>query len=126
MSLNSENNPMEMRVPLGAISSDTQLELKEITKKLKILDLKVIDPTGVAADATNHVAIQLRRDAVILAEHSTDSAKEGALVAGVWATAPETDIHDVLKSANLNILVDIGGTGALNAGSVAVVRYIAV
>ena len=123
MSLNNENNPNEMRIALGVISSDTQFELKRLDKAIKILDVQVLDPTGVAADGTNHVGIQLRRDAVIIAEHSTDSAKEGALVAGVWKRMPEEGL-DVDKGANLNLLVDIGGSGALTAGSVAVIRYV--
>ena len=126
MSINNENNPMEMRVPLGVVSADTLFQLKEISKKLKILDFKILDPTGVAEDVTNFVKFQLRRDAVVIAEHSTETGNEGALAAGVWATAPETDIHDVLKGADLNINVDIEGTGATTAGAVAVVRYIEV
>lgn len=124
MSLNNENNPMEMRIPLGAVAADAQFELKEISKKLKILDFKVLDPTGEAEHASNYVEIKLRRDAVDLAVVSTETGNGGGLAAGVWQAAPESDIHDVLSGANLNILVDITGTGALNAGAVAVVRYV--
>ena len=126
MGLNNENNPYDIRVPLGVVSADTTFEVKDITKKLKIIDFKILDPTGVAEDGTNFVKVQLRRDAVVIAEHSTETGNEGALAAGVWSTAPEKDIHDVLKSAKLNVNVDVEGTGALTAGSVAVIRLIEV
>jgi len=126
MSLNNENNPMEMRVALGAVTADTQFELKRITKKMKILSLSVIDPTGEAEDAVNYVEVKLLRDAAVLANVSTETGEGGGLAAGVWQDAPETDIHDVLKDADLALLVDISGTGALNAGAVALVRYVEV
>ena len=127
MSLSNENNVYDIRVPLGVVSADTTFEVKDITKKLKIIDFKVIDPTGVAEDGTNFVKVQLRRAAVVIAEHSTETTVgEGSLAAGVWATAPEKDIHDVLKGAKLDVNVDISGTGALTAGSVAMIRLIEV
>ena len=122
MSLSNENNPNEMRIPLGAISADTQFELKRLSKRIKLLDMKIIDPVGVGEDATNYVRIQLRRGAALVAEFSTETGNEGALAAGVWGEAPEKDV-EIARDENLNLLVDVNGTGAMNAGSVAVVRY---
>jgi len=122
MSLNNENNPNEMRVPLGAISANTAFELKRLDKRIRVLDVQVLDPTGAAEDAANYVKVQLLRDAVVIAEHSTQTGNEGALAAGVWSKMPEQDV-DVLKGADLSLNVNVAGTGVLNAGSVAVVRY---
>ncbi len=103
MSLNNENNPNEMRIPLGAITADTTFELKRLDKKIKVLDVQVLDPTGIVENATNFVKVQLRRDAVVIAEHSTElTVGEGSLAAGVWAKMPEIDL-EVLKGEDLKL-----------------------
>lgn len=122
MSLNNENNPNEMRIAVGAITSDTVFELMRLDKKIKIIDVQLLDPTGETEDGTNFIEVELLRDAVIIAAYSTEDTAEGTLAAGVWTKFPETNII-VENDADLILNLDVNGTGNLNAGAVVVIKY---
>jgi hypothetical protein len=118
MSINNQNDPHVVSIKLGAIAADQLLKLMALgTRKAVMKSLKVVDPTGVAAHATNYVKIQLKVGATLLMEYSTQTGAEGALAAGVWGEAPESFVE--VDGGDIDLNIDIVGTGALNALSVA-------
>lgn len=118
MSINNQNSPHVVSIKLGAISADQLLKLFALgTRKAIMKSLKVVDPTGVAAHASNYVKIQLKKGSTLLMEYSTQDTAEGALAAGVWGVAPESFVE--VDGGDIDLNIDIVGTGALNALSVA-------
>ena len=120
MSLNNANNAQLIRVALGVVAADTLFKVLQLlnSKKAIVKSFKVLDPTGVAAHATNTVKVQLKKGATLLAEWDTTlTTGDGALVANTWAKAPETEIE--VDGGDLDVNVDVSGTGALAAGAVA-------
>lgn len=118
MSINNQNSPHVVSIKLGAISADQLLKLFSLgTRKAVMKSLKVVDPTGVAAHASNYVKIQLKKGSDLLMEYSTQDTAEGALAAGVWGVAPESFVE--VDGGDIDLNIDIVGTGALNALSVA-------
>lgn len=129
MSKSNAQNPQKMRVALGALAATTLVKAMRLTKKIRVIGFKVLDPTGVAEDGTNFLEIQLKRGSTLLAEISQETANEGALVAGVWSA----DAPEVVAAGNLGIEADRGddldvnvvknGSAVLTAGAVAEVAY---
>ena len=124
MALNNANNAQITRVALGAVAADTLFKVFQLlhSKKAIVKAFKVLDPTGVAAHASNTVKIQLKKGSTLLAEWDTTlTTGDGALVANTWAQAPETNIE--VDGGDLDINVDVAASGALNAGAVAMIEW---
>lgn len=129
MSKSNAQNPNKMRVALGALTVTTLVKAMRLNKKIRIVGFKVVDKTGVAEDGTNFLEIQLKRDAILLAQISQETGNQGALVAGVWSL----DAPEVIAAKNLGIEADRGadldvnvvknGTAVLTAGAVAEISY---
>lgn len=124
MSKSNENNAQVLRIPLGVVSADTLFKAMQLlnSKKAIVKSFKVLDPTGVAAHASNTVKIQLKKGSTLLAEWDTTATTgDGALVANTWAQAPETNIE--VDGGDVDVNVDISASGALTAGSVAQIEW---
>lgn len=129
MAKSNAENPQRIRIALGVISADLLIKVLRLVRKIRITGIKVIDSTGVAEDGTNFVRIQVKRGSVLLAEHSTETANEGALAAGVWSA----DFPEVVASPakgieadrgdDLDVNIDVEGSGALTARSAIEITY---
>lgn len=121
MSLNSANNPSHVRVALGAVAADTVFKVLKLERPMTLKQLQVLDPTGVAAHATNTVKVQVKVGSTVYAEWDTTlTTGDGALPANAWVVAPDKDI--ALPAGELDINVDIAASGALTTGAQCVVE----
>ena len=116
MSLNSQNSPSHVRVDLGAVAADTLFKVLKLERPMTLKQLQVLDPTGVAAHATNTVKVQVKVGSTVYAEWDTTlTTGDGALPANAWVVSPDKDIR--LPAGELDVNVDVSASGALNAGA---------
>ncbi len=93
---------------------------------LKIERVTLYNETGLAADAVNFFAVRVEDETpTTYAEHSTDSAAEGAIVADTPTDVAVENSGLVPPGSRLNLDLDEGGDTTLPAGKIQLVaRYI--
>lgn len=123
MSVNNENNPICVVVPLGSISADGSLPALYLPKKSKIVSCHVIDTAGVAADNSNYIDLRLQNGSTVIAELDTRAAHENGLTALV-AKAMNVDADEAVLAAgtSLKFVYDETGTVAMTT-AIAVIEY---
>jgi hypothetical protein len=108
----------------AAVTADTVKFFKNHTgRKLRIDKIHYNNPTGLAADASNYFAVQVKNGATVVGAWSTLTGAQGALVAGttVDLVLNTTDANLVLAAGDeLTLNLDETGTSTLPAGRVQV------
>lgn len=122
MSKSNENNPLLLPIDLGDVSADSTFQLGYCDHKHVLKKAKLLDGTGVAADNTNKVKVQIKAGSAVLCEFYTQSADEGALTANVWADFPELNV-EIPAGSQLTAVVDVSGTGELNDSMIQLEMY---
>lgn len=106
----------------------TLAEIFKAKRQFLVEQVRYVNPTGLAADASNHFDIQVKNGATVVANWSTETGEEGALTADLHvdlslstvAGALLLDVDDVLS---LNLAET--GTQTLPAGRIQIEgRYI--
>lgn len=90
------------------------------TKRFRVDKVQYVNPTGLAADAANFFALQIKNDTAVVADWVTQTGQEGALGAGEYEnfTLSTTDADLVLEPAEkLHFVLDETGTATLPAGT---------
>jgi hypothetical protein len=101
-------------------TGDTTIEVAKPTRAFLITDVRYVNPTGLAVDATNFFTLQVLIQAAVAAEWSTETTVgEGALVAATWVDL--TDGTTALRRGDagdeVSILLDEDGTATLPPGA---------
>jgi hypothetical protein len=81
MSMNNENSPQLVVVPLGSIAAAGSLPAVYLPKKCFIKSAAVIDQAGIAASDTNYVQLSLQNGSTVIAELDSRAAHENGLTA---------------------------------------------
>lgn len=107
------------------VVADTTIKLWKVPagRSFRITRAFYVNPTGLAANATNYYTIKILNAAAIAAQHSTLTGAEGTLTANtpVDLVLSATDANRVLPAgAELALFLDLTGTATLPAGRVVI------
>jgi len=80
-SLNNQNNPHVLCVPLGSPSADDTILAGLIGKQIQITGVSMLNEASIAASNTDFVQIELRKGATVVAELDSRAAHENGLAA---------------------------------------------
>lgn len=108
-----------LRYENGSLTADANVPLMEASRKFRIDKAKYVNPTGLAADASNYFDIQVKKGSNVALNWSTETGEEGTLTAGEWATLSEaSDKSRLVFDAGdlLSLTFDETGTATLPAG----------
>lgn len=123
MSINNENNPHLVVVPLASITADGSLPALYLPKKAKILSAAVIDTAGIAASDSNYVDIRLQNGSDVIAELDSRAAHENGLTALVAKAMNVVEAQQVQAAgSSLKVVYDETGTVAMTT-AVMVIEY---
>lgn len=93
-------------------------------KNMLIEQVDIIDPTGLAADASNYFVITLQDGATVLATWSTQTGQQGALPAGTFESLVLATAYPTYPQASagdtLSLVLTLHGTQTLPAGRLVV------
>ncbi len=92
-------------------------------RKFKIIAVEYVNPTGLATDASNYFAVQLKAGSTVLASWSTLTGAEGTIAADTFVslTLNTTPANLVLAGGTvLTLNLDETGTATLPAGKMVV------
>lgn len=104
----------------ASLTADLEVKLLLAKRRFRVLSAQVINPTGLAVDVTNFFNIKVKQGAVIIANWSTETGEEGALVADTWAEmSMGTDVN-VDAAETLSVQFDEDGTATLPVGRVVI------
>lgn len=81
--ISNESNPNLSVIDLGSITANGDVYGLYLPPRAKILGAYVVDGTGIAADDTNYVQLQLMNGSTQLAELDSRAAHENGLAANV-------------------------------------------
>ena len=110
--VDADTSSKEWKVPAG--------------RKFRITGARLLNPTGLAAHASNYFNIKLQNGSTVIANWSTQSSAQGALSADTFVdmVLSGTDGHAVLAPGDvLSLNLDLTGTQTLPAGRVCVSGY---
>lgn len=101
----------------GAISADDNQKLWKVPDDFQIDRVLYVNPTGVAADPTNFVAVELRKGALTAA--SLPATSDTAIAADTFVEMTLDTDNTVLSAGDeISLNVDVTGTGSLPVGRV--------
>lgn len=113
---------LEIPFAHAQVTADTTTKLWRCPagRTFRVDSVDYINPTGLAADATNYFAVQIKQGSVVVAQHSTLTTAQGALTANTFvALVNSTTDADLIVEAGevLDLTLDESGTATLPAGS---------
>lgn len=126
MSIPLDENEFQAYVEIpfshGAVTADTTAKLWRCPtgRTFRVDSVDYINPTGLAADATNYFAVQIKQGSVVVAQHSTLTSAQGALTANTFVTLVKSATSDdlVIEAGEvIDLTLDETGTASLPAGS---------
>ncbi len=103
----------------GSLTADTDAPLMEASRRFRINKAKYINPTGLAEDPADYFDIQVKNEALVILNWSTQTGEEGTLAAGTWVTLsdPDDTTRLVFESGEeLSLTFDETGDTTLPAG----------
>lgn len=85
MAIRRPNEHVQERLPLSyphaALTATTTDKFFKATRGGYVASVTYFNKTGLAADAANYFAVQIKNGANVIASHSTQTSAQGALVA---------------------------------------------
>jgi hypothetical protein len=107
------------------VTADTTVKLYKVPagKKLRVVGVDYINPTGLAEDAANYFNIKVLKDATVMASWSTETGQQGTIAADTFvALANSATDADLVAAAAaiIALFLDETGTATLPAGRVAI------
>lgn len=117
---NNARSPELLSVYLGAVSTTQTHSAAYVTRKFKITSVRISNDATLAQDATNHVTVELKNGNSTVASYSTVATTgTGPLTANVFALMTLVEAQSAVPAGStLNLVVTIGGTGALTRARV--------
>lgn len=105
-----------------------EIKLATAERKIRVDRVEYINPTGLAAHASNFAVISLKNGAVVVADWSTETGEEGTIEANtpIDLTLSATDTERVVDAGDtLSLSVAESGSTTVPAGRVVVYgRYL--
>lgn len=108
------------------VTADTTIKLFKVPdgKSLRIDGVDYVNPTGLAADASNHFNLKILKGAsTVMANWSTETGQQGEIAADTFVamTLSATDANLVAAGADvISLFLDETGTQTLPAGRVVI------
>lgn len=104
----------------ASVTADTTVKLfKALERHFRVDAVRYVNPTGLAADAADYFNLKVQNGATVIANWSTETGQEGALVADTFVDFTEAadDADMVLAPGDeLSVVLDETGTQTLPAG----------
>lgn len=109
----------------AALTADTPVKLLKVPagKKFRLDKAEYINPTGLAQDAANYFAIEVKKDATVMASWSTLTGAQGTIAADTFVDLVKsgTDANLVAAAgAIISVNFDETGVQTLPAGRIVV------
>lgn len=107
----------------AALTATTTDKFFKVTRRARVVSAVYFNKTGLAADASNYFAVQIKNGSTVCASWSTQTSAQGALVADTPTTVPlsATDSNLVLAAGDvLSFAATETGTATLPAGHITV------
>lgn len=82
------------------LTANTEVSLFKCSRKFRLDRVRYVNPTGLAADATDFFNLQLNNGTTLMANWSTEDGEEGALTADTFV--------DFTNAADANLVADAG------------------
>lgn len=120
----TEQQVFEVAFTHPSVTADTTTkEYKTGSRPLRISGIDYINPTGLAQDASNYFAIQVKVGSTVVGSWSTLTSAQGTIAADTFVALVlnATDANLVVPAGStLTLLLDETGTATLPAGKVIV------
>jgi hypothetical protein len=107
------------------VTADTTIKLYKVPagKKLRVIGIDYINPTGLAEDAANYFNVKVLKDATVMANWSTETGQQGTIAADTFValvnSATDADLV-AAAAAIVALFLDETGAATLPAGRVVI------
>lgn len=113
---------LEIPFAHAQVTGDTTAKLWRCPagRVFRVDSVDYINPAGLAADASNYFAVQIKQGSVVVAQHSTLTTAQGVLTADTFVALVKssTDADLLIEGGEvLSLTLDETGTATLPAGS---------
>ncbi len=113
--------PFRLLIEHAQVTSDTTTKVYKVPtgRKLRIDRVLYVNPTGLAQDAANYFAVQVKKGSTVMASHSTQTGAQGTLTADTFVelVLSATDANRVADAGDeITMVLDETGTATLPAG----------
>lgn len=101
------------------LTADTEIKLLKCDRPFRLDKVEIVNPTGLAVDAANFYNIKIlnvTQTDKVMANWSTETGQEGALVADAYATMAQAADPTAAKGDEISVLFDETGTQTLPPG----------